>query len=277
MSTIPKGNGPVLFRMMVDDGDACEVRGHDYPVVVALESMAIPDGLVPVVFDHERTFHIGHATQVKVVGGRLVASGSICRASAYDDGLARNFLKSAWSEPLQVWQVSSDTPYREIKFVHAGERKKVNGRWFVGPCEIIRNSRLRNVSIVAPLGAAVAESSVIVEGSPSWNLFPGEFTPTRTELQAALIIHERGMADLERDWKRFRQQMDEECRERAAERFVAEINAAPIRKGERDAAAFRERYQKQQAERAKQPYFGNELDRNLAALKAQAAEALRIG
>ncbi len=235
MSAIPNIRGPVLFRMLADSGDACEIRGYDHPVVHDLSTLEIPGGLVPVVFRHEPTLRLGHATKIQVVGGRLVGCGTI--ENSFDNLLAKNVLHSLWSGAL--WQVSTDTRANILQFVPSGKSERVNGRRFVGPVLIAREPRLKNLSIAEPGGAAVKESSVLVEGSLGWELFGGgEFTPTQSELLKVLIARERCDQEIERDRKRFREQMDMECRERAQELWVAEINAREIRRGEHRKAMY---------------------------------------
>ena len=181
MSTTPKINGPVLFRMVIDGGGACEVRGYPFPVVHDLSIVPGSKGRrypLSLTTNRVSASDIPRKSRSRAGGWwrpealRILLTTGLPRTSCTRHGAAQ-------------WQVSTDTRASVIEFIEPGEAVQVNGRRFTGPVLIAREARLENISIMASGGAAVEESSVLVEGSLAYELFENLPMPTHREILAA--------------------------------------------------------------------------------------------
>lgn len=127
-------------------GDAVDLSdyGFDAPVVYDLSGMETPQ-TVPLMYKHYQ--EIGHTTEVENDGSKLDGSGTLSipntTSKEVGAGMKNKFPYQA-SMGLQV------RDRRKIDYTSKGE-VRVNNRTFSAPIYVVRNSRLREMS-VTPFG-----------------------------------------------------------------------------------------------------------------------------
>lgn len=149
---LAKGDGgskTPTFEMVAYTGDALVQAFSEYPIVVDLEGLSIPERAIPIRLDHTIAQGVGHANDVGVVekGGlsQLEARGMISRATP----AARDVIESARND--FPWQSSISADIFSIEEVMEGS-VTVNGRTFQAPILVARRSELLEISFV-DLGA----------------------------------------------------------------------------------------------------------------------------
>lgn len=181
------------FRMDAYNGGPMQFAWADVPVVVDLAGLDLTDKARPILKDHEAALVVGHSEAFVNSGSDLavegVVSGTGDAAREVVDNADRGF----------PWQASISVTMQKIERIAAGVSVEVNGRTIVGPCLIVRASRMSEVSFVA-LGAddsteahvLAAHLSFLLQGSatmdfPAWLKSLG-FDPAAlsTEQTAAL-------------------------------------------------------------------------------------------
>ena len=127
-------------------GDAVDLSdyGFDAPVVYDLSGMEVPQ-TVPLMYKHYE--EIGHTTEVNNDGSKLEGSGTLSipntKSKEVGSGMKNKFPYQA-SMGLQV------RDRRKIDYTSKGE-VRVNNRVFAAPLYVVRNSKLREMS-VTPFG-----------------------------------------------------------------------------------------------------------------------------
>ena len=128
-------------------GGKMKLPGWRHPVVVDLSGMEIP-GPVPLLANHDnRTGSRVGVVEARVEGGSLVVEGEVLSTS----GQAKGIVEQA--KAGGDWQLSIGAEVLESELVRS--RRTVNGQVQTGPFYHIRQSVLREVSVVA-VGADVA-------------------------------------------------------------------------------------------------------------------------
>jgi hypothetical protein len=137
---------PRRFGMVAYTGGAMRLAGWPHPVVVDLAGMQVSAKSRPILKDHNPSLIVGHTESVRVEGSQLLVSGVVSGAGA----VAREIVESSLSG--FPWQASLGASAEQIETVPKGKSAQVNGRAFDGPVQVVRRSRLGEVSFVA-LGA----------------------------------------------------------------------------------------------------------------------------
>jgi phage major head subunit gpT-like protein len=155
------GGQPALprFTMVAYTGGEMRLAGWRYPVVVDLAGLAIPSQSRPIRFGHDMASGVGHTESIRIVDGKLVATGVVSR----DTAAAKEIVAS--SKNGFPWQASIGAAVEQHEFVKEGQSVSLNGRDFAGPVNVVRKSTLGEISFV-DLGAD-AETSVSVAASAS--------------------------------------------------------------------------------------------------------------
>jgi len=144
------------FQMEAYNGGAMRFAWSSRPVVVDLAGMEITDKPRPIFRDHDSSRVVGHTEAIKNTGKVLRLSGV---ASASND-VAREVVDSA--DNGFPWQASIGAEIIKMESVDTG-KVKVNGQSFQAPINIVRASRLSEVSFVA-LGADDSTSARMTAG-----------------------------------------------------------------------------------------------------------------
>lgn len=144
------------FQMEAYNGGAMRFCWSQSPVVVDLAGMEITDKPRPIFRDHDSSRVVGHTESIKNTGKVLRLSGV---ASASND-VAREVVDSA--DNGFPWQASIGAEIIRMEAVDSG-KVKVNGQTFKAPINVVRASRLSEVSFVA-LGADDTTSARMTAG-----------------------------------------------------------------------------------------------------------------
>ncbi len=137
---------PRRFGMVAYTGGAMRLAGWPHPVVVDLAGMQVSAKSRPILKDHNPSLIVGHTESVRVEGSQLLVSGVVSGAGA----VAREIVESSLSG--FPWQASLGARAEQTETVPKGRSAQANGRTFDGPVQVVRRSRLGEVSFVA-LGA----------------------------------------------------------------------------------------------------------------------------
>ncbi len=162
------------FSMVAYTGGAMRLAGWQHPVVVDLAGMQIPAGPSgtksrPILKDHNPSLIVGHTESVRVERSQLLVSGVVSGAGA----VAREVVESSLAG--FPWQASLGASAENIESVPTGRSAQANGRTFDGPVQVVRRSRLGEVSFVA-LGADDDTSAQVAAGDTKTHT---PSTPTR--------------------------------------------------------------------------------------------------
>lgn len=132
--------------MVAYTGGTMRLAGWPHPVVVDLAGLQVSAKSRPILKDHNPSLIVGHTESVRVEGSQLIVSGVVSGAGA----VAREIVESSLSG--FPWQASLGASAEHIETVPKGRSAQANGRTFDGPVQVVRRSRLGEVSFVA-LGA----------------------------------------------------------------------------------------------------------------------------
>jgi len=182
----PSTRRPRNFGMVAYTGGAMRLAGWPHPVVVDLAGMQVSAKSRPILKDHNPSLIVGHTESVRVEGSQLLVSGVVSGAGA----VAREIVES--SVAGFPWQASLGASAEQIETVPKGRSAQANGRTFDGPVQVVRRSRLGEVSFVA-LGAD-DDTSAQVAAHTSRNHTSNQETSTM-DFQAWLT--EKGFDDAE--------------------------------------------------------------------------------
>lgn len=150
---------PRRFGMVAYTGGAMRLAGWPHPVVVDLAGMQVSAKSRPILKDHNPSLIVGHTESVRVEGSQLLVSGVVSGAGA----VAREIVES--SVAGFPWQASLGASAENVETVPKGRSAQANGRTFDGPVQVVRRSRLGEVSFVA-LGADDDTSAQVAAHNP---------------------------------------------------------------------------------------------------------------
>ena len=137
---------PRRFQMVAYTGGAMRLAGWAHPVVVDLAGMQVSAKSRPILKDHNPSLIVGHTESVLVECSSLHIAGVISGAGAVAGEIVESSLSGF------PWQASIGASAENIELVPKGKSAQVNGQKIDGPVQIVRRSRLGEVSFVA-LGA----------------------------------------------------------------------------------------------------------------------------
>ena len=159
------GDGePEKFRVIgvAYSGGKMRLPGWSQPVVVDLSGLEIPDS-IPLLTNHEnRTSSRVGMVNARVEDGTLVVEGEILSSSGQAKGVVEQAKAGA------DWQLSIGAEVKDAELVRS--RRTVNGQTQTGPFYHIKQSVLREVSIVA-VGADI---STRMRVAAKFNLYGGQ-------------------------------------------------------------------------------------------------------
>lgn len=139
-------SAPTIYALAYTGGPM-RLDGATVPVVFDLAGMRKPSHLVPILRGHNHLKIVGHAERVRI-GPATVEAWGVVSACGLPDGrevvtTARNGFK--WKASISAESLTADR-YRE------GETVRVNGAPVRGPVFVVRESVLKEISVV-PLAA----------------------------------------------------------------------------------------------------------------------------
>ncbi|MEQ9616657.1 MAG: Mu-like prophage major head subunit gpT family protein [Phycisphaerales bacterium] len=139
-------SSPRRFGMVAYTGGAMRLAGWPHPVVVDLAGMQVSAKSRPILKDHNPSLIVGHTDSVRIEGSQLLVSGVISGAGAVAQEIVVSSLAGF------PWQASLGASASNVETVPKGKSAQANGQTFEGPVQVVRRSRLGEVSFVA-LGA----------------------------------------------------------------------------------------------------------------------------
>ena len=155
------------FTAVCYTGGLMWLDGHDEQVVIDLETVEPASPKLPVIFAHDDEQALGHAETLRIdQTGLYITLGYFSAANARRDEVV------ASAKTKYPWQMSVGGRAGSIEYVAAGESVTVNGRVFPGPCEVARNFRWRETSILT-MGADALTSAELAARSKTCTAQPG--------------------------------------------------------------------------------------------------------
>ena len=154
--------GPPKFSMMAYGGGPMRVAGWRQPVAIDLNGLTIPNGSVPIRFNHDAAHGVGHADKIEKTGGKLTASGIISRATP----AAAEVVAS--SKNGFKWQASVGVTPQDYESIGPDESRVVNGQKISGPFIHVTKSMLSEISFV-DLGADSSTSANVTAARAAQN------------------------------------------------------------------------------------------------------------
>lgn len=143
-----RSQGPRRFKVNAYTGGMIRQEWSREPIVVDLKGMQWTNKRRPILLQHsyELDSILGQTTDVRVEGQNLVVEGEMIGGNANAEKVI------ALAERGFQWQASIGADVLRSEKLPANETAVVNGQTITGPARIIRQSRLREVSVVT-LGA----------------------------------------------------------------------------------------------------------------------------
>lgn len=141
-------------------GSKVEVNGWPYPIVVDLSGMKVSKKPRPILRDHQRDQIVGHTETIEVSPRSVYVEGLLSGANAHAQEVI------AASDSGFPWQMSIGPRVTKAVFLEDGEVAVVNGRKVSGPCYLLRETTLQEISFVA-LGADDNTSASVAASAAS--------------------------------------------------------------------------------------------------------------
>lgn len=142
------GDGVFRFSGVAYTGGMVSICAWWNPVIVDLSGVKPPVKARPVLFEHDTEKPVGHFEPGDYVNdGKQIA---IAGALSVDNEWQRQIVSS--SKNGFPWQMSIGAQALRVEEVQANAEVKVNGQVFQGPCSVVREAVLKEISYVA-LGA----------------------------------------------------------------------------------------------------------------------------
>lgn len=169
------------FNIVGYTGGLLRLGSWPYPVVVELSGMSIPRQQIPTLYAHNTETIVGHTTKIDKTQKRLYLEGVM---SGYSDTESTPSAQAS-REVVRMaqngfqWQASIGASPDKVQFVPSGESVKANGLNFSGPCYLVSQSTLAEISFV-PIGADM-NTSASVAAAASINLFSGGMSVELTQ------------------------------------------------------------------------------------------------
>lgn len=130
------------------------------PVVFDVDGLQEKPQTVPIIRDHDQGKKCGQTTAIYYDDGKIVADGELLNYGVDEDAdkvaeLARRGAK------LQASVATGIINPEDVEYIDEGQKVEVNGKSFVGPIEIVRKWKLKEISIVT-VGADDEGTSVTI-------------------------------------------------------------------------------------------------------------------
>lgn len=197
-----KSQGPRRFKVNAYTGGAIQQVWSREPVVVDLQGMTWANKRRPILLQHSYDLDsiLGQTTDVRVEGQNLVVEGEMIGGNSSAEKVI------ALAERGFQWQASIGADVLRAEKLPAGESTMVNGKSVTGPARIIRQSRLREVSVVtlgaddntsaslAATAAQLGEETMDESREPVENAVADE--AVKTPAVVATVVDEESIANL---------------------------------------------------------------------------------
>ena len=146
--------GLPTFSMTAYTGVALRQPWSEHPVIVDLASLKVPSGPMAILHEHWQGDKVGHTTEIKNTGKKVLISGVIsCTGNAAKDVTesGRNGFP---------WQASIGCENGWIDHINEGESVTVNGVKHEGPIDVYRDGELYETSFCV-FGADNKTSAIV--------------------------------------------------------------------------------------------------------------------
>ena len=157
---------PEIIFAPAYDGGLCNLDKSVWPVPVVFDISGMePLQVLPIVRDHDQNQKIGQTESVEYGSAEITARGKMLNLGI--DETADKVLR-LWKRgsALQASIHTDIIDENKVEFVPEGSETEVNGRTFSGPVEVVRETRLREISIVT-VGANAGTSVEIKASAPA--------------------------------------------------------------------------------------------------------------
>lgn len=185
-----EGKRKPRFSLVANTGQAMEVPGWTWPVVLDLAGVTFDKQSTPVIADHNTSLRIGHTDRQRVDGSGVYVEGPISSSSKTAKGVLAD-AKEGY--PFQA-SVGADIPPDARRFVAEGETVNVNGREHSGPLLLAERSVIKEISIVV-LGADNQTSLAIAARAKLNNGAENMVEKTSLELEREAVAAEEERVD----------------------------------------------------------------------------------
>ncbi|MDI1342502.1 MAG: hypothetical protein PSV22_00165, partial [Pseudolabrys sp.] len=160
---------PATFSMLAYSGGPMRAGPFRDPVVIDLSGLDLGAEALPILADHMpyAEYALGHTTKKVVDGGALHVGGVLSGVGQMKEqvvALAKNGFP---------WQASVGLSFSRVERFEAGQTVNVNGRSISGPVNVVRASRLREVSFVV-LGADDSTQSKVAASAAMGELMESD-------------------------------------------------------------------------------------------------------
>lgn len=168
------------------DGGRCNLDpvSWPYPVVFDIAGME-PLQVIPIVRDHDQNQKVGQTDRIGYGPEEITAEGRMIHIGIDE---AAGKVLALWKRGAKL-QASVHTdliPPEDVEYVEEGQTAQANGQTFEGPVEIVRRTRLREISIVT-VGANAGTSVEIEAAAPALHQEESEMTKSTKTLKKARI------------------------------------------------------------------------------------------
>ncbi len=146
--------GPRRFSISAYAGGTLPVNGFEYPVVVDLTGLIVPESnTIPLLLNHkiDTDTTLGQTDEIVNDGETVSIAGPITGLSPQCQRVL------AMSDAGHTWQASIGLLVSQQQFIPEGRVVVVNGQSFTGPVIVARQAALRETSVL-PMGADATTS-----------------------------------------------------------------------------------------------------------------------
>ncbi len=213
---------PRIFFNPAYDGGRCNLDpvSWPYPVIFDIAGME-PLQEIPIVRDHDQNQKVGQTDNIQYGRGAITAVGRMLHLGI-DESAAKVLALWKRGAKLQASVHTDLIPPEDVQYVEEGQTAQANGQVFEGPVEIVRRTRLREISIVT-VGANAGTSVEIEASAPVLHQEESDMTKSTKPLKKARIgrAAEEASTDkeavLEEEIKQAEARAEEETKDAAAE------------------------------------------------------------
>lgn len=143
-------------------GGLLHLDPNNWPVPVVFDIAGLEDKpqIVPIIRDHDQGKKCGQTTRVYYDNGEIAAEGELLNYGI-DEAADKVAELAKRGAKLQASVATGIINPEDVEYIDEGREVQVNGKSFVGPIEIVRKWKLKEISIVT-VGADDEGTSVTI-------------------------------------------------------------------------------------------------------------------
>ena len=130
------------------------------PVVFDIDGLQDKPQIVPIIRDHDQGKKCGQTTRIEYDEGKIVADGELLNYGI-DEAADKVAELAKRGAKLQASVATGIINPEDVEYIDEGREVEVNGKPFVGPIEVVRRWKLKEISIVT-VGADDEGTSVTI-------------------------------------------------------------------------------------------------------------------